>query len=178
QLQFDTASGDVQFAFQAISTTVNGNAFLVGYSPGGASADPGSVDLSTALVGTINLPAADILPLTLAGATRPILGTNWSLTTSNVPASVVVGVDVFGFADPGINDLFFLGLPGCGLRSTLDVVGGWISTGATHGYSLPLPNNPAFVGTHLFTTSAALQPTANAFGAITANGIDGLLGDV
>jgi len=178
QIQFDTASGAVHFSFQAMSTTVNGNDFLVGYSPGGASADPGSVDLSTALVGTINLPAADVLPLTLAGATRPILGTNWSLTTSNVPASVLVGVDVFGFADPGINDLFFLGMPGCGLRSTLDVVGGWISTGATHGYSLPLPNNPVFVGTHLFTTSAALQPSANAFGAITANGIDGLLGDV
>lgn len=178
QLQFDTATGIVHFVFQTMSTTTNGNDFLVGYSPGGASADPGNRDLSTALVGTIALASGDILPLTLSGATRPVLGTNWSLTTDNVPPSVIVGVDVFGFADAGINDLFFLGMPGCGLRSTLDVVGGWISTGSSHSYSLALPANPVFVGTHLYTTSAALQPGVNAFGAITANGIDGLLGDV
>jgi hypothetical protein len=131
-----------------------------------------------ATAGVIVTQDPEVLPLTLSASTRPVLGTNWNFNVSNVPATGVFGIDILGLTDPGFNDLTFLGMPGCGLRSTLDVVGGWISTGATHGYSLPLPNNPVFVGTHLFTTSAALQPTANAFGAITANGIDGLLGDV
>lgn len=44
QLQFDTASGIVNFAYQTMSAT--GNGFLVGYSPGGPSNNPGSVHLA------------------------------------------------------------------------------------------------------------------------------------
>jgi hypothetical protein len=43
---------------------------------------------------------------------------------------------------------------------------------------LPAPTPPA-LGLHFYATSAVFQvPPVNAFGAITANGIDGLLGDV
>ena len=132
--------------------------------------------VSTALLGTLEV-GADQLPLTVAATTRPVLGTAWNLNVTNVPSSAPLGVDVFGIGDPGLNDLATIGLPGCGLRSTLDVLLGWVNTGA-HSYALTIPALPTLVGLHVFTTSAMLQPSANAFGAITANGIDGMLGDV
>lgn len=176
QMQFDLASGFVSLVYQSMPTT--GNPFLVGYSPGGSSLDPGSIDLSNAILGAMET-AVDQLPLAVTATTRPVLGTSWNLTVANLPAAATapIGVDIFGFADPGLPDLSGIGMPGCGLRSTLDVLLGWANTGS-HTYSLPIPALPTLVGLHVFTTSAMLQPGVNAFGAITGNGIDGMLGDV
>lgn len=174
QLQFDLASGFVSFVYQSMST--GGNAFLVGYSPGGASLDPGSADLSVATLGLLEV-GADRTPLAVSASTRPVLGTGWNLSVTNLPPGQVLGVDVFGFADPGLLDLSAIGMPGCGLRASLDVLLGWVGS-TTHGYALTIPQLPSLVGLHLFTTSAVLQPGVNGFGAITANGIDGGIGDL
>jgi hypothetical protein len=177
QMQFDLATGNVHFVWGAMGNA--GNAYLVGYSPGGASVDSGNRDLSATLPATFSTGAADILPLALLATSRPVTGTNWNLSVANIPTTGVLGVDVFGFSDPGINDLFFLGAPGCGLRSSLDVTNGWLVGGPTHTYSLAIPNTPSLVSLNLFTTSAVFQvPQANAFGAITANGIQGLIGNL
>ena len=177
QMQFDTASGAVHLVWGAMG--VAGNGYLVGYSPGGASANPGNTDLSATVPATIVLGSADILPLALAATSRPLTNANWNLTVSNVPATGVLGVDVFGLSDPGLNDLFFLGAPGCGLRAALDVTNAWLVSGATHTYSLSIPNNPALLNFNLFTTSAVFQvPQINALGAITSNGVQGKIGDL
>jgi hypothetical protein len=177
QMQFDTSSGAVHICWGAMGA--QGNGYLVGYSPGGASANPGNRDLSATLPLTFQLENSDILPLSLAATSRPVTNTNWNLSVNNVPATGVIGVDVFGLSDPGLNDLFFLGAPGCGLRAALDVTNGWIVNGATHTYSLSIPNNPALVSFSLYTTSAVFQvPTVNALGAITSNGINGVVGNL
>jgi hypothetical protein len=176
-MQFDTSSGAVHICWGAMGA--QGNGYLVGYSPGGASANPGNRDLSATLPLTFQLENSDILPLSLAATSRPVTNTNWNLSVNNVPATGVIGVDVFGLSDPGLNDLFFLGAPGCGLRAALDVTNGWIVNGATHTYSLSIPNNPALVSFSLYTTSAVFQvPTVNALGAITSNGINGVVGNL
>ena len=178
QIQF-YPTGQVTFAWGTMSHLGNGH--LVGYSPGGASSDPGNTDLSALGAGIINLAATDILPLALGPTTRPILGTNWNLTTSQIPATGIFGVDIFGTSDPGVLDLFFLGMPGCQLRTTLDVIAGpWIVGGSTHNYSFGIPALPtSLIGFQLFTQSAVWQvPPVNAFGAITSNGVRGTLGDV
>ena len=56
----------------------------------------------------------------------------------------------------------------------------WIVAGSTRSYSLPLPNIPALVNMHVYTQAVVLQPGVNLLlgGAITSNGIDGLLGDL
>lgn len=176
QFQFDTASGVVQLVFQTMSGL--GNNHLVGYSPGGSSIDPGNTDLSTA--GAFTIGPADVLPLTLIGGTRPVIGANWTLNVTNVPATGTLGIEVFGVADPNIVDLGFLGAPGCSSRATLDLLNVWIVAGATHSYSLALPNTPAFVGLDIFTQAVVLQPGVNGLlgGAITSNGIDGRIGDL
>jgi hypothetical protein len=170
-------SGVVTIAWVAMAAVGSNGGVLVGYSPGGPSADPGNTDLSTLPV--IILSSPDVLPLALIGTSRPVTGTNWNLNVTNVPATGAIGVDIFGLSDPGINDLGFIGMPTCGLRASLDVLNAWIVAGASHAYGVPVPNNPALINQHVFTTSAVFQvPPVNAFGAITSNGINGRIGDI
>jgi hypothetical protein len=182
QFQFELATGNVTFVFLSMDTVsisgyAGGEGWVVGYSAAGANANPGSTDLSA--LSALNLGGSDVLPLTLAASSRPLTGTNWDLSVSNVPAAGVIGIDVFGVTDPGINDLFFLGAPGCGLRASLDVTNAWFVAGATHTYSLSIPNNLALLNFNLFTTSAVLPvPAPNALGVITANGVNGKVGDL
>ncbi|HEX6810042.1 MAG TPA: hypothetical protein VF384_00340 [Planctomycetota bacterium] len=156
-------------------TTQGANPIMVGYSPAGASLDPGDTDLSS--LGAISL-GADVLPLRLIGETRPITGTNWNVRLADIPASGVFGAEIFGFSDPNVPDLAIIGLPGCGLRATLDVMNVFLVTGATHTYGLTIPAMPVFIGMPLFTNGVVWQvPPMNPFGAITSNGIKGTIGD-
>jgi hypothetical protein len=176
QMQF-YPTGQVTLAWGTMSHL--GNGYLVGYSPAGNSLDPGNTDLSALGANVISLTGADVPALGLTASTRPVLGTSWNLTTGSIPATGIFGVDIFGVADPGVLDLFFLGMPGCQLRSTLDVIAGpWIVGGPTHNYSFAVPALPvSLIGFQLFTQSAVWQvPPVNAFGAITSNGIKGTLG--
>jgi len=181
QFQLDLSTGLVKIVFVSIdsnSTSVYGSRHLIGVTSPGGSSDPGSISLATASAGQLLTINPEVLPLTLVGMSRPVTGTSWNLTTSNIPTTGVLGVDIFGVNDPGINDLFFLGAPDCGLRASLDVMNAWFPTGTTHTYSLPIPTSPALLNFNLYTTSAVFQfPPVNAFGAITANGIQGKIGD-
>ncbi|HZN39285.1 MAG TPA: hypothetical protein VFD82_10815 [Planctomycetota bacterium] len=178
QMQF-YPSGQVTFAWGLMSH-LGTTGHLVGYSPGGNSLDPGSTNLSALGASAITLSSTDALPLVLTAMTRPVLGTNWNLTTSQIPATGVLGVDIFGVSDPGVLDLFFVGMPTCQLRSTLDVLSAWLVGGATHNYSFAVPATPtSLIGFSLFTQSVVFQvPPVNPFGAITSNGVRGTLGDV
>ncbi|HEY3484245.1 MAG TPA: hypothetical protein VGK49_02620, partial [Ilumatobacteraceae bacterium] len=141
QAQFDVTTGTVHYVYGTTSTLGNGR--LVGFSSAGASADPGSMDISAALPATYQAAVFAVIPLALSATTRPVLGTSWNLTTGNVPASGIFGVDIFGVADPGILDLFFLGMPGCQLRTSLDVIAGpWAVGGASHNYGFAVPAAP------------------------------------
>jgi hypothetical protein len=176
QAQFDVTSGTVHFVYQSLSGL--GNGCLVGYSDPGNSADPGSIDISALLPATFPAAVFAVTPLSLAATSRPIIGTSWNLTVGNVPGSAALGVDIFGLSDPNIADLGFLGMPTCGLRASLDLLNAWLPSGNTHAYSFVVPNNPAILNVHLYTTSAVFQnPPVNSFGAITSNGIDGRIGD-
>lgn len=179
QFQFH-ASGLVTIAWGAnMSPFQNNGGILVGYSPGGTNTDPGNTDVSALGAGSVLLEAVDTPPLALTATTRPVLGTSWNLDLANIPATSFVGVDIFGASDPGINDLSFLGMPGCGLRASLDATNAWVVSGPTHSYSFSVPNLPSLVGFNLFTTSAVFQfPPSNGFGAMTSNGVQGTLGSV
>jgi hypothetical protein len=178
QAQFDVTNGSVNFVYQTMSTL--GNGWLVGFSDGGVSADPGSMDISAALPGSYTAATFAVSPLTLAGTSRPITGTTWNLNTTNVPATGTLGLEIFGLSDPNIADLGFIGAPGCGIRASLDVLNVWVVAGqSTHAYSLAVPSNPSLLNFHVYTNAAVLQPGVNTLlgGTITSNGIDGLIGD-
>ena len=176
-------NGTVTIAWNAAGLTSFGNngGVLVGYSPGGVNLDPGSYDISSiGSLGSVVLLGADVPGMSLTSNNRPVFGATWSLTAGNFDPSSTLGVSIFGLSDPGINDLFFLGMPGCGLRASLDVVNAFLVTGPTESYSLTIPiGQPALQGFNLYTTTATMQMTPlNAFGWMTSNGIRGTLGSI
>ena len=172
-------SGDVTIAWQNFTTLTSNGGVLVGYSPGGASADPGSHDVSAIPGAGVVLEAIDTLPLALASLSRPVINATWNLQVRNIPTlPFQVGVEIYGLSDPGINDLFFIGAPGCGLRANLDILNPFLqfAPATTHNYGLALPSSPSLVNVQIYAQSAMLDPSYNSFGVITSNGISGLIG--
>ncbi len=169
QFQLNLATGDVQVVFLSIdgnATSTFGSGMLVGVTAPGNSLDGGSVALAS---GSFVTATPEHGALTLTATTRPVTGTSWNMQVGN---SALLDLIVLGVVDPNIPDLFFLGMPGCGLRATLDV----INVGST--LSIAIPANPALVGQTFYANGASLAPGVNAFGAITSNGIAGTIGDV
>jgi hypothetical protein len=187
QLQFDTNTGMVHFHWVSLSGA--GNEYLVGYSPGGTSLDPGSIDLSTAV--PFLVAAADLAPLTLTATppaiSTPVSGTVVSYDVSNMPPfapGVYVGVVVLSngqILPPGLDLGLLLGAPGCAafvpsLDVMLAVVGGTPNLSATFPYPAGIP-----VGTMFYAQAAALFPPGslpngqNPGGISTSNGITTLI---
>jgi hypothetical protein len=179
QMQFDCASGTVSMVWQTMSA-LGGSGFLVGYSPGGSSIDPGSVDISTSLGGSIQLSTNDVLPLSMQTSARPITGTTFQLVTTNVPAGAPIGATMLSFQpyNPGV-DLGFLGAPGCAqYLNPWASVTSIITTAGTFSTPLSIPSDPSYVGLILSGQSAALVPGANALGALTSNGLTMNIGNL
>ncbi len=171
------ANGNVVMAWQSMATGGANGGLLVGYSPGGPNLDPLNSDLSA--LGSISLAGADGPPaMSVVATSRPVTGTTWSLQVNDIPAGAALGVEVLGLTDPGIDDLTVIGMPGCGLRAALDVLTTFVPAGSTHTYGLAVPANPALIGFEVFTTDGMfVNPPPNAFGAVSANGVRGVVVD-
>ena len=187
QFQFDLATGAVHLLWQGLAG--QGNAYLVGFSPAGASADPGSRDLSTALATPFVLGATDLLPLQLTAAPRPVVGATVSWTTARIPefapgSGLHVALHVVALqplAAPGL-DLGVFGAPGCAaLLASLDVTTALVGTTPTLGTSWSIPAT-APLGFELFAQSLALfvpgsLPNGqNPAGLTTSNAVASRLG--
>lgn len=175
QFQFDMVTGNVDYVFGSMDTisvsTWGGEAYIVGWTPAGASVDPGSIDLTTALPSTINLPT--VVALALDATAPPLLGASVPLVSSNVPPTAPFGAVGFGFTNPNL-DLTFYGMPGCfqysdNLATVLYLPFG--STSATVNFGVP--NNAAFIGVSVLAQSFAYAPGAGLtpLGAISSNGV-------
>jgi hypothetical protein len=177
QMQFDSTSGNVTFAWQTMSPLGGGTAtgFLVGYSPGGSSVNPGPTDISVALPGTFSVLGADMPPLLLTSNPRPIANTTISLDTSNIPAGSPFGAIILGLNNPGIS--LAPQMIGCtqytdGLATML-----FVGPGTSHSLSFAVPNA---VGVTIKAQSAVYCPAAGLtlLGAIASNGRDLSIGNL
>lgn len=178
QFQCNLGSGDVAMVFLSIDANASspwGSSHLIGVTPPGMSNDPGSIDLASAPLFTTS---PEQTPLTLTPLTRPVIGTSWMFLTEHIPANATMGVHVIGFTDPGIDDLTGAGLPGCGLRASLDGVALYMPTpGVASPWGISIPLNNSLAGLSLYATTAVVQtPATNAYGSITGNGVRGILG--
>ncbi|MBM4059947.1 MAG: hypothetical protein FJ265_02475 [Planctomycetes bacterium] len=183
QLQFNLTSGSVDFVFLGLDTVsisgwTGGEGWVVGYSPGGPSLDPGSTDLTVAVPGGITLAAADVAPLALA-AQRPLVNTTINLTTSNIGPTAPFGAVLLSFTGglPGLN-LTGIGMPGCWKYNNSDVTLLFLPGGSS-SFATPFAV-PNFVGVVLQAQSAVYDPAANLtpLGAISSNGVALTFGDL
>ncbi|MBL8755054.1 MAG: hypothetical protein JNK15_17250 [Planctomycetes bacterium] len=154
QAQFDLATGTVHFVYGAMSGL--GNAAMTGVSDAGASADPGSMDISAALPATYTAAQFRVVPLAHAASARPVIGTSINLNATQAPAGALLGVLVLGTTEHtnGI-DLTFLGMPGCNLYASLDATVGFLYTAGAGSIPLSIPANNALAGAVILTQMAA-----------------------
>jgi hypothetical protein len=149
---------------------------VVGWSRG-AQMIPPLIDVSAAMPFdvTVDQNALGFVPVN-----RPILGTTQIVNITNIPNPLgSIGLALVGSAGivPGLN-LSIIGAPGCYLNSTADVIQTIFPLiGATHPWSLPIPNAASLSGTHVFCQGAVLVPPGtNAFGVLTANSVNLTIG--
>jgi hypothetical protein len=174
QLQFDLATGNVTCVWTTM--VASGNAWLVGFAAQGASADLGSIDISASLPATFRTSAVDGQGLAL-GTTLPVLGSTLTLTTSQFPASSVLGIQILSTTrlDPGV-DLTAIGMPGCLQHAGLDSLNVTFPVGGQATFLFAIPNNPGLMGFQLTAQSVAFVTGANAAGLTTSNGVALTLG--
>jgi hypothetical protein len=183
QMQFDTNTGAVHIHWVSISG--QGTPYLVGYSPGGSSLDPGSIDLTSAL--PLTTFVADLPPLVLSANPPPIstatTGTLVTYTVDNAHPNgpgQYVGVLVLSngqIPPPGIDLANLLGAPGCAQYITsLDVLVPMFSGTPTLQASFNIPP-----GIPLFTfygqavalfVPGTLPNGQNPGGFLSSNGIE------
>ena len=170
------ASGDFEFRYGAETISTASNTFaLTGMSPGGGALDPGNRDL-TATMPFVTAPDLVVPDVLLSTSARPVLGTTINLTTANVPAAGLLGIQFLSFTklDPGF-DLGGLGMPGCALYQSMDVALTFPLAGGAGSQPFPIPNNLAFIGLVVAAQSGALVPPANPLGLLSSNGVELLL---
>jgi hypothetical protein len=188
QFQLNLSTGQVKLVWVSIdgnATSQFGSGHLIGFSPGGASADPGPIVLATALPRTTS-PDRQAMQLSATPAPRSTAtqGTLVTYTSTNIPeaapgSGIYLGLNILSLAGvpaPGV-DLGFIGAPGCLAHVlALNLTQALVGNTPTLSVAFQVPAG-APVGFELFAQSCALVvpfslPTGlNSFGLVTSNGI-------
>ncbi|MFN9755605.1 MAG: trypsin-like serine peptidase [Planctomycetota bacterium] len=167
-------SGAVEFRYRALGSQTN--TCVVGWGRSGSQVPPNR-DLSAT-----NLPfqvSSDQAGLTFTGVNRPLLGATQQCTLTNVPnPAASIGLVLLATTSiPAGQDLALIGAPGCALYNPATVVQTLLPLSAATPWSFAIPNTAALGGTRVYGQAGALiPPGTNAFGLLTSNGVDLLLG--
>jgi len=173
------ANGNVEFRWGTMSVAGGGGwPTLIGFTPGGNAADPGSRDLSTSL--PFATAGVDQPPLALAGDVNPVLGTTVNLTTTNVTGSSLgicfVCLNNLPFSPTGF-DLASIGAPGCVANVDINVGAGYLISNLGPGFPsttipFPIPAGPlSILGLSFYSQSVWLDATQNAGGLLSSNAL-------
>lgn len=188
KIDIDTNTGDWSIEWGVVDGGPED--WLVGYSTGDCSRDPGTSDISAivaeSLVDCLAIAAADTFDpaLGLEAIGTPLQGpaaSAFDVTTTGIPAGALSHLGLLGLTNPN-QDLTVLGLPGCFLYSdavflTFDILSGQTDF---QWNGLNIPAGPGLNG-FAFTLQSAIFGTAeNSFlglGALTSNGLECVIGD-
>jgi hypothetical protein len=172
-------NNDIEIRFGTMDVAVGGAwPTVVGYITGNGALDPGTIDLGTAAAGAgFSTGTFDQNPLRLDADVTPQLGSTVTLTTSDEPTNPGAGLLVYSVT-PAVTPLApiplaILGAPGCFANVlTIDAtatIGNFAPLSMSS--ALPIPNNQSVVGNQLGVQAAWLDPSQNAFGVVTSNGV-------
>ncbi|MDA7494467.1 hypothetical protein N8467_00210 [bacterium] len=175
QFDFNVNTGDWNLRIGVVGFN-NPEDWLVGFSPAGPSADPGSRDLTLASLFSFNTQTADTVPLTLEAVGTPIIGQPFQLTTTNIEPTAIFHVGIVGLTQVTVplQFVFPSANPGCFLNASLDLVmAPDIVFGGPGSYTwegIDLTTTSA-LGAELFFTAATLDLTVLSDTTRTANAI-------
>ncbi|MFY9341189.1 MAG: hypothetical protein WAT39_01785 [Planctomycetota bacterium] len=163
------ASGAIKLCYQNLNVAAN-RPVLAGYGLGGATWDPGPVDL-TASVPFVS--GNGVLPVTLDWTgVPPVLGQPFPLQVGNLRPSALLGLLVLGFTpfNPGL-PLAGIGMPNCFAYTSLDATLAFVpSAPATPLNLLVFPPNTQFLGLQLGAQAAILDPGITPANLSASNG--------
>ncbi|HEB54267.1 MAG TPA: hypothetical protein ENI87_13525 [bacterium] len=179
QYRIDTVGGGWTLSIGTLAPT-SPEDYLIGYSIGGASADPGNTDITATAPFSIEA-ADDVTPnLALTASNRPIQGNSpvpFDVTTENIPAGALSHIGIFGLSRPNL-PLDSLGLPGCFLHASLDVLMFEVLPAGTTSHTwtaVTLPASGPFRRVYNFDLQSVVFGTSVnnylGLGAITSNGL-------
>lgn len=163
------SDGRIRLCYQSVDIGLNRPA-LAGYGLGGATYDPGPVDLSA------SVPFASgtgVLPLTLDWTgVPPVLGADFPLMIGNLRPSALAALLALGATqiNPGVS-LASAGMPGCFLYSSLDVALTLAATSpVTQTNALHIPAAIGLLGLQFYTQAAVLDLGLTPLGLAASNG--------
>ncbi|MFT6082489.1 MAG: hypothetical protein ACJAYX_002826 [Planctomycetota bacterium] len=168
-------SGTIELKYGTIGSPTG----IVGFSTGNGATDPGATDL-TAVAALVITTGAFIPDLTLAGGTRPIIGTNWDLVTTGIDAVSPISITFFGSRMAAGLPLTSIGINAPGCDANINNLLGSLSAANVAGsstVSITLPNNPALIGQVLSGQSLGLS-LVNGANIVVSNGLEGTVGDL
>ena len=162
------ANGSFRLAYQTVNNTQHGT--LVGFTAG-STVDPGSSDFSAGpvMIGSGGTP----LVLRSQPGSRPAIGFTYTMEVDQIAPGSLLGLMVLGLThlQPGI-DLGIIGMPGCELATTLDVLVTFTLLGPPAPFPFPIANSPSLVGFVLNAQAGTLTPGANPMGIYVSNGLE------
>lgn len=171
QFQIDHFSGQIDLVFETIdaanlATIIAGDNWLIGWTPAGPSPRTDEFDFTTLTSLTLELP--EILPLTVASSTVPLIGQSFDITTSNAPTQSV-GANLLAVSQlPSPLDLSVLGAPAGAVtyldptQSILNTVSNIPGLGSMT-LNLPVANIPALAGLQIYSQTFWLDLAGNPF---------------
>lgn len=120
--------------------------------------------------------AGSLPPARLVPRDTPHLGKTLEVTLFDLPLDLAFLV--FGWERlPSPVDLGFLGMPGCNLHVSLDAILPVTGTNHQAKWSLPIPNDPVWVGTRFYNQALVPDPAAgNSFGAVVSDAAEAVIG--
>lgn len=104
----------------------------------------------------------------LVNAVLPRLGVTMITNVTNMP--IGLGLMITGVSNQSSTlgflplDLTGFGLPGCFLRTSLDLTDGILTFGTTGSWSINIPNQVALLGSQFYQQAFVFDPGLNAFG--------------
>ncbi|HEB52260.1 MAG TPA: PKD domain-containing protein [bacterium] len=96
-------------------------------------------------------------------STQPVLGGQATIAVDNLPLSLGVMALGVGRAVPAF-DLTAVGMPGCALHHSADVVLSLAGANNAASFPFPVPNTASLVGAQFYTQAASLDPGLNPLG--------------
>lgn len=112
--------------------------------------------IGSGCAGTLGVP-------TNVASSQPILGGTAQFAVDNLPLGIgIMALGTVRSAPP--LDLAIVGMPGCPLHHDAGVLQTMLGAGTSATFDFPIPNNPVFIGTQIFTQAASLDIGLNTLG--------------